>query len=204
MNLPLSHLLFFSPHPRYGSCSDQYGFKRCSSAVTGFKKLWNEQMALLSGGQRSVFLEYASIAVDVRIFFQNPLKILKFILFFSFFICFHSQILAGECVRFDRREDNKYKEMCIKKVETLVKKVTEGRNVPPLSEAEKTLLQKYRNSLQSSFREYLPAPPPPQQQDPPPESSPEAPPQQQAPPPEAPPQAAELPPPTLVSESTVG
>jgi len=83
------------PNSRYGSSSDHYGYKRASSAVTAYKKLWNEQVAsLVDGGDKDAFVSYASDAV------QN----------------------LFDAVDFNDEKDNKYKQLCAKKLAMGLKK----------------------------------------------------------------------------------
>lgn len=53
------------PNSRYGSSTDKYGYKRCSSAVTAFKTLFNEQFDALSDGPRSSALKYCLKAISI-------------------------------------------------------------------------------------------------------------------------------------------
>jgi hypothetical protein len=89
------------PNSRWGSNSDHYGYKRCSSAVTAFKKLWNEQVVTLVDGDKSAFAEYCRQAAEV----------------------------LDYSVDFDCEKDNKYKSLCSKKMATALTKALKAKDL---------------------------------------------------------------------------
>jgi len=109
------------PHSRFGSSSDHYGFKRCSSAVTAFKKQWNEIVTVLSGGDRAVFFNYVVKALEV---------------------------LHG-AVDFDVAQDNTYKTLCLKKVNPPVKKFGKEKNLTQQEQADYTKISKSLEVLET-------------------------------------------------------
>eukprot|EP00751_Fragilariopsis_kerguelensis_P001359 CAMPEP_0170824782 /NCGR_PEP_ID=MMETSP0733-20121128/45523_1 /TAXON_ID=186038 /ORGANISM="Fragilariopsis kerguelensis, Strain L26-C5" /LENGTH=219 /DNA_ID=CAMNT_0011188125 /DNA_START=49 /DNA_END=711 /DNA_ORIENTATION=- len=89
------------PNSRYGSSCDHYGYKRAASAVTAFKKLWNEHVVSLVNGDKDAFVRYSSDAV----------------------------LLLTEAVDFDDGKDNIYKQLCAKKMTTALAKILKAKDL---------------------------------------------------------------------------
>ena len=90
------------PNSRFGSSSDHYGYKRCSSSVTAFKQLWNEQVGTLADGDKTAFAEYSSRAIEI----------------------------LKDSVSFDQDKDNKYKSLCTNKLKTALTKTLKAKELP--------------------------------------------------------------------------
>jgi hypothetical protein len=89
------------PNSRWGSSCDHYGYKRCSSAVTAFKKLWNEQVTTLVDGDKTAFADY----------------------------CTQAAVVLDCAVDFNCEKDNKYKSLCGKKMATALTKALKAKDL---------------------------------------------------------------------------
>jgi hypothetical protein len=89
------------PYSKWGSPRDHFGFKRCSTAVTAFKKVWNDNISLLAGGESKLFLDYAKGALDI----------------------------LESSVNFNQEGDNAYKGLCLKKLKVPVNKVAKDKSL---------------------------------------------------------------------------
>jgi len=87
------------PHSRFGDSCDHFGYKRCTTAVMAFKRVWKENVDKLSGS--SVFLEYATQALDI----------------------------LEDSVDFISGNDNAYKGMCLKQLNPAVTKLEKDKSL---------------------------------------------------------------------------
>ena len=89
------------PNTRWGSSTDHFGYKRCCSAVTAFKKLWNEHVAILVNGDKDALVNYSTEAVET----------------------------LDSSVSFNSDSDNKYKQLCGRKLAAALKKTLKAKGI---------------------------------------------------------------------------